>query len=76
MKEIEVRDNTFYILIVKQEEQMVSTIFDEMPFKKIRDHLKNGISPENIKLLATEIRDEKLETSIVSWSAIAVGIAK
>ena len=78
MTELEVEENLFYVLTVKQGEERKITLYGDMdsPVRRVKEHLKGGKSPEDIELMAVEIKEEKFEIKSIPWSMIAVGLVK
>ena len=78
MTELEIKENKFYVLRVRTDEGVEATLHSDMdsPIRKIKGHLKSGVSPENIDLISVEMKGEKFEIKSVPWSVIAVGLVK
>lgn len=78
MTGLEVKENRFYVLTVKQEKGKKITLHNEMnsPIREVKEYLKGGTSPDGIELIAVEIKEEKFEIKSVPWSTIALGLVK
>ena len=78
MTELEVKENTFYVLTVKQGESKMITLHNDMdsPILKVKEHLKSGASPNDIDLMTVEIEEENFRIKGVPWSEIAVKLIK
>lgn len=78
MTELEVKENTFYVLKVKQGKSSKITLHSDMgsPISRIKDHLKSGASPEDVDLMVVEIAEENFKIKGVPWSEIAVRLIK
>lgn len=78
MTELEVKENKFYVLTVKQGKDKKITLHNDMgsPVSKVKEHLRGGTSPDDIELMVVEIKEEKFEIKGVPWSKIAVGLVK
>ena len=78
MTELEVKENKFYVLTVKQGKERKITLHNDMdsPVHKVKECLKGGTSPDDIELMAVGIKEEKFEIKGVPWSTIAVGLVK
>lgn len=78
MTELEVKENRFYVLTVKQEKENRITLHSDMdsPVRRVKEYLKEGISPDNIELVTVEIKEDKFELKGVPWSTIAVMLVK
>lgn len=78
MTEIEVKENIFYVLTVKQGESNMITLHNDMdsPVQRIKEHLKSGASPDDVELLTVEIKEENFKIIGVPWSEIAVRLIK
>ena len=78
MTELEVKENTFYVLTTKQGESSRTTLHSDMdsPVRRIKEYLKSGASPNDIELMIVEIKEENFEIKGVPWSEIAVRLIK
>ena len=78
MTELEVKENKFYVLKAKQGNDCKITLHSDMdsPVRGVKEYLKGGTSPDDIELMAVEIREEKFEIKGVPWSTIAVMLVK
>lgn len=78
MTELEVKENTFYVLTVKQGESKMITLHNDMdsPVLRVKEHLKSGASPDDIELMTVEIEEENFKIKGVPWSEIAVKLIK
>lgn len=78
MTELEVKENTFYVLKVKQGESGKITLHSDMdsPVSRIKEHLKGGASPGDVELMVVEIAEENFKIKGVPWSEIAVKLIK
>lgn len=78
MTELEVKDNKFYVLTVKREKASKITLHNDMdsPIRRVKEQLKGGTSPEDVELMAVEIKEENFEIKGVPWSTIAVRLVK
>lgn len=78
MTELEVEENTFYVLKVKQGESDKITLHSDMdsPVGRIKEQLKSGASPEDVELMVVEIAEENFKIKGVPWSEIAVKLIK
>jgi len=78
MTELEVKENTFYVLAVKQGESKKITLHNDAdsPVRKIKEYLKGEASPEDIELMTVEIQEENFRIAGVPWSEIAVKLIK
>ena len=76
--ELEVKENRFYVLTVKQGEGKKTTLHNEMesPIRKVKEYLRGGTSPDGIELMTVEMKGEKFEIKGVPWSTIALGLVK
>ena len=78
MTELEVKENKFYVLTVKQEKGNKITLHSDMdsPVRRVKECLKGGTNPNDIELMAVEIKEEKFEIKSVPWSMIAVRLVE
>lgn len=78
MTELEVKENKFYVLTLKQGKESKITLHSDMdsPVRRVKEYLKGGTSPDDIELMAVEIKEEKFEIKSVPWSTIAVRLVK
>jgi len=78
MTELEVKENIFYVLIVKQGSDRKITLYDDMdsPVRRVKEYLKGGTSPDDIELVTVEIKEEKFEIKTIPWSMIAIGLVR
>lgn len=78
MTELEVKENKFYVLTVKQGQKRKITIYNDMdsPTCRVKEYLRSGTSPDDVELVAVEIKADKFEIKGVPWSTIAVGLVK
>ena len=78
MTEIEVKENIFYVLKMKQGESSTITLHNDMssPVHRIKEHLKGGASPEDVELMVVEMEEENFKIKGVPWSEIAVRLIK
>lgn len=78
MTELEVKENTFYVLTVKQGESKMITLHNDTdsPIGKIKEYLKAGASPDDIEFMTVEIKEENFKIKGVLWSEIAVKLIK
>lgn len=78
MTELEVKENRFYVLRIKQENSEKITLHNEMSssVKRLKEALKSGMSPEDIELMSIDVRGEKFEIKGVPWSVIAAELVK
>ena len=78
MTELEVKENTFYILRLKKGEAGKITLHNDMdsPVSTIKEHLKAGANPEDVELMVVEIAEENFKIKGVPWSEIAVKLIK
>jgi len=78
MTELEVKENKFYVLTVKHGKERKITLHSDMdsPVSRVKECLKGGTSPDDIELMAVEIKEEKFEIKSVPWSTIAIGLVK
>jgi len=78
MTELEVKENKFYVLTVKQGQKRKITIYNAMdsPTRRVKKYLRSGTSPDDVELVAVEIKADKFEIKGVPWSTIAVGLVK
>jgi hypothetical protein len=78
MTELEVKDNTFYVLKMKQGESHKITLHSDLssPISRIKEHLRTGASPEEVDLMVVEIAEENFKIKGVPWSEIAVRLIK
>ena len=78
MIELEVKENIFYVLTVKQGKERKIALYNDMdsPVRRVKEHLKGGKSPDDIELMAVEIKEEKFEIKSIPWSMIAIGLVK
>ena len=75
---MEVKENRFYVLTVKQGKGKTTTLHNDMdsPVRKVREYLKAGANPKDIELIVVEMKEEKFEIKSVPWSTIAIGLVK
>lgn len=78
MTELEVKENKFYVLTVKQGKENKITLHSDVdsPVHRVKEYLKGGASPDGIELMVVEIKEEKFEIKSVPWSTIAVRLVK
>jgi len=78
MTELEVKENTFYVLKMKQGESSRITLHADMssPVERIKEYLKGGANPEDVDLMIVEIEEENFRIKGVPWSEIAVRLIK
>jgi len=78
MTELEVKENTFYVLTIKQGESRRTTLHSDMdsPVRRIKEQLKSGINPDDVELMTVEIKEENFKITGVPWSEIAVRLIK
>lgn len=78
MTELELKENTFYVLTVKKEKGKKITLYNDMdsPISRVKEYLKDKKSPDDIELMAVEIKEDKFEIKSIPWSMIAVGLIK
>lgn len=78
MTELEVKEDKFYVLTVKQEKKKGITLHNDMdsPVRKIKECLKGGASPDDIELIAVTMKEENFEIKNVPWSTIAMRLVK
>lgn len=78
MTELEVKKDRFYVLTVKQGKENRITLHSDMdsPVRRVKEYLKEDISPNNIELMTVEIKEDKFELKGVPWSTIAVMLVK
>ena len=78
MTELEVKENTFYVLRLKKGESDKITLHSDMgsPVNRIKEHLKGGANPEDVELMVVEIAEENFKIKGVPWSEIAVKLIK
>ena len=78
MTELEVKENRFYVLRIRQENSEKITLHNEIgsSVEKLKEALKSGISPDNLELMSIDVRGEKFEIKGVPWSIIAVELVK
>ena len=76
--ELEVKENRFYVLTVKQGKGKKTTLHNDIdsPVRKVKEHLKGGTNPNDIELMVVEIKEEKFEIKSIPWSTIAMGLVK
>ena len=78
MTELEVTENRFFVLKVRHGKEGKVTLHSDIdsPVRRVKDHLKTGANPDDIELLAVEIKEENFEIKGVPWSAIAVRLVQ
>lgn len=78
LMELLVKENKFFMVIVKQDSEKDIVIYDEMTpaITKIKKFLKGGITSEDIELLSIEIKEEKFEIKTIPWNVIATQLIK
>lgn len=78
MTELEVKENIFYVLSVKQEKERRITLYNDMdsPVLRVKEYIKGGTNPEDIELMVVDVKEEKFEIKSVPWSMIAVRLIK
>jgi len=78
MTELEVKENTFYVLKMKQGELSKITLHGDMgsPVQRIKEYLKGGANPADVDLMVVEIEEENFKITGVPWSEIAVRLIK
>jgi hypothetical protein len=78
MTELEVKENRFYVLRIREESVERITLHSEISssVERVREALKNGTSPENIELMSFDVKEEKFEIKGVPWSTIAAELVK
>jgi len=78
MTELEVKENKFYVLRIKRNNEETITLHSEIgsSVKRIREALKSGLDPENIELICVEVKETRFEIQGVPWSTIAVELVR
>lgn len=78
MTELEVKENRFYVLRIREENVERITLHSEISssVERVREALKNGMSPESIELMSFDVKEEKFEIKGVPWSTIAAELVK
>ena len=78
MTELEVKENRFYVLRIRQENSEKITLHNEIgsSVERLKEALKSGISPDNLELMSIDVKGEKFEIKGVPWSIIAVELVK
>lgn len=78
MSELEVKENTFYVLRIKQENSEKITLHNDLGSSvgRLKEALKGGISPEQLELMSVAVKGEKFEIKGVPWSTIAAELVK
>jgi len=78
MTELEVKENRFYVLRIREENVERITLHSEISssVERVREALKNGMSPESIDLMSFDVKEEKFEIKGVPWSTIAAELVK
>jgi hypothetical protein len=78
MTELEVKENRFYVLRIRQENGEKITLHNEIGSSvgRLKEALKSGISPDNLELMSIDVKGEKFEIKGVPWSIIAVELVK
>lgn len=76
--ELLVKENQFFMLVVKQDSAKHIKIYDEMTpaITKVKKFLKGGVISEDIELLSIEIKEEKFEIKAIPWNVIATHLIK
>ena len=74
----EVRGNTFYVLLNKQEETYMMMVFDELTpsVKKLREYLKNGINTTELELMSVQYKEGQFVIQTIPWNVIAMELVK
>ncbi len=78
MTELEVKENRFYVLRIREGSVEKITLHSEISssVERVREALKNGMSPESIELMSFDVKEEKFEIKGVPWSTIAAELVK
>jgi len=78
MTELEVKENRFYVLRLREGSVEGITLHSEVSssVERVREALKNGMSPESIELMSFDVKEEKFEIKGVPWSTIAAELVK
>lgn len=78
MTELEVKDSTFYVLSINQDKSKKITLHNDLdsPILRIKECLKNGISPSDVELLNVEMTKDNFKITGIAWSEIAVRLIK
>ena len=78
MTELEVKENRFYVLRIREGSVDSTTLHSEIgsSVERVREALKNGMSPESIELMSFDVKEEKFEIKGVPWSTIAAELVK
>lgn len=78
MSELEVKENTFYILRTKEETNEKITLHDDFASSigRLKEALKSGANPEKLELMSVNVKEEKFEIVGVPWSTVAAELVK
>ena len=78
MTELEIKNNTFYVLTVRQGELKRITLHSDMdsPAHRIKEYLKSGTNPNDLELVKVEVSEENFKIQGIPWSEIAVRLIK
>ena len=78
MSELKVKENKFYLLTKKDGKNREITLYADMelPIKRIKEYLKQGVEPDNLELVSVEVREDKYLIQGIPWSVIALKLVK
>jgi len=78
MTELEVKENRFYVLRIRQGNSEKITLHNEIgsSVERLKEALKSSISPDKLELMSIDVKGEKFEIKGVPWSIIAVELVK
>lgn len=75
---LEVKENTFYILVDKHEENNQMSLFDDLSssVKILKEAMKKELNADKFELMSVEYDEEQFKIKTVPWSIIALELIK
>ena len=75
---LEVKENTFYILVDKHEENSQMSLFDDLSssVKVLKEAMKKELNADKFELMSVEYDEEQFKIKTVPWSIIALELIK
>jgi len=75
---LEVKENTFYILVDKHEENNQMSLFDDLSssVKVLKEAMKKELNADKFELMSVEYDEEQFKIKTVPWSIIALELIK
>jgi len=75
---LEVKENIFYILVDKHEENNQMSLFDDLSssVKVLKETMKKELNANKFELMSVEYDEEQFKIKTVPWSIIALELIK